>query len=222
MTGHAVGAELAGTGLLAYVVVGSGLTLGRLGADPAAGLFFHGIVVGLAVTVLIAVFAGASGAHFNPAVTLAVWRRGRIHGGVALRYVAAQIVGSVLGVLLANLTFGATALSLGATPRDGWGPLVAELVGTLFLVSLILILGGQGSSSWIGPGVGAWVAAMVFSTSSTGLLNPALTIARTLTDSYAGISPTSVPGLVTAQLLGGLAAVAGSSRLASASDLKGA
>lgn len=129
MTRQAVGAEFAGTGLLLYVVVGSGLAVGHLGTDAASGLFFHAVVVGLALAVLIVLFAAVSGAHFNPAVTLAMWRRGTTGGPLAVRYVIAQLLGAVAGVLLAHLSFSETAVSLATTPRTGWGPVVAELIG---------------------------------------------------------------------------------------------
>lgn len=97
MTRRAVAAECAGTGLLLYVVVGSGLTVDRLNAEPASGLFFHALAVGLVLTVLIVLFAAVSGAHFNPAVTLAVWRRHDLDALTAVRYVSAQVAGGVVG-----------------------------------------------------------------------------------------------------------------------------
>lgn len=197
MTRRDVSAEFVGTGLLLYVVVGSGLTLDRLDGDPTAGLFFHAVAVGLGLAVLIVLFAVVSGAHFNPAVTLAVWRRRGIDGVAALQYVAAQTAGGVVGVALAHLTFDRGLFLVSGTSRVGWGPM------------------------GIGPAVGGWVAAMIFASSSAGFLNPAVTLARTLTDSYTGIAPSSAPGFIAAQLLGAVLAVVVSTRLVSAPEPKG-
>lgn len=210
MNGQALGAEFLGTGLLLYVVVGSGLAIQRLDADPANGLFFHAAAVGLALTVLIVMFAAVSGAHFNPAVTLAVWLRGRIDGATAGWYLLGQFAGALVGVALAHVAFGEPLFSIAGTERAGWGVLSAELIGTLVLVLLILTLIDQNKTAWIGPTVGAWVATMVFSGSSTGFLNPAVTVSRTLTDSYTGIAPASMPGFVVAQLLGAVLALVAS------------
>ncbi len=221
MTRRAVLAEFAGTCLLLYVVVGSGLTLDRLDADPAGGLFFHALAVGLVLAVLIVLFAAVSGAHFNPAVTLAVWRRHGLDSPTAIRYVSAQVAGAVLGVALAHLTFEQGIFSVSTTSRVGWGPMAAEMIGTLVLVLVIVHLVDQDKRSWIGPAVGAWVAVMVFSSSSAGFLNPAVTLARTLTDSYTGIAPSSTPGFIVAQVLGAVLAVVVATRLSPIPEPKG-
>jgi len=106
MIDRAVACELVGTALLLFVIVGSGVTVQQLGADPAPSLFYHAVAVGLGLAVLIALFARTSGAHFNPAVTLAVWRRRSIGGQTALPYVAAQVVGAVVGLTVALVSFG--------------------------------------------------------------------------------------------------------------------
>lgn len=221
MKRRAVGAEFFGTGLLLYVVVGSGLTLGDLGAGAAAGLFFHAVAVGAALAVLIVLFSATSGSHFNPAVTLAFWRAGRIDASMASAYVAAQVAGAIAGVAVAHLSFGESVFRIAATARAGWGLVTAELVGTLVLVLLILVLVEQDKARLVGPAVGAWVAAMVFSTSSTGFLNPAVTVARAVTDSYTGIAPVNVPGFVVAQIVAGLVAVAAFGRLVPSPESKG-
>jgi glycerol uptake facilitator-like aquaporin len=213
--------EAVGAGLLLYVIAGSGLAVERLGADPADALFFHAIAAGVALGVLIALFANTSGSHFNPAVTLAMWRRGSLSGSTATQYVLAQVVGAFLGVWLALATFG-RSMTISTAETTRWESALSELVGTTVLVLLILGAVDQGRTSWIPGLAGGWVAAMVFSSSSTGFLNPAVTLARSFTDSYTGISPTTAPLYVIAQLTGALIAVFLSTRLLAPPDLKGA
>jgi glycerol uptake facilitator-like aquaporin len=189
MIGKATTAEFVGTALLAWVVAGSGLTVERLGSDGAGQLFFHAIAVGLGLAVLIALWSTTSGAHFNPAVTFAFWRRRTVDGTTALGYLLAQVTGAVAGVVLALLTFSGVNPSISSTDRGGWGPLLAELVGTLILVLVILALTDQARSSGVPAAVGAWVATMVFSSVSTGFLNPALTLARMFSDTPSPGSP---------------------------------
>jgi glycerol uptake facilitator-like aquaporin len=199
-------AEGLGTGLLLFVVVGSGIAAQGLGQEPGTQLFTHAVVVGLGLAALIAMFQPISGSHFNPAVTLAFWRSGDISLGEALRYVVTQLAGAVLGVIAANVTFGITAVSLSETVRSGIGLVVAEAIGTFVLVLSILLLVRTARAGLVPAVVGAWVAAIVFATSSTGFANPAVTIARVLTDSYTGIAPASVLAFVAAQLVAGLLA----------------
>lgn len=201
-------AEGLGTGLLLYVVVGSGIAVERLGADPASGLFVHAAVVGAALAVLIAMFISVSGSHFNPAVTLAMWRSGRATGRLAGGYVVVQLAGAVIGVVAAHLSFEVDPVSLAAVERSGAGRVLAELIATLVLVAVILILVDTGRTTSIPAAVGAWVATIVVATSSTGFANPAVTVARIFSDSYTGIAPRWVPGFVLAQVAGaGLAVV---------------
>ena len=199
-------AELAGTGLLLYVVVGSGIAAETLGSDGAAQLLAHAVVVGAGLGVLIALFAAVSGSHFNPAVSMAFWRSGALGGRDTAGYVGAQLVGAVLGVIAANAGFGRPMVMVATTARSGTGRIVSEAIATFVLVLVILVLVRTGRTSWIPAAVGAWVATIIFATVSTGFANPAVTIARTLTDTYTGIAPRSVVGFVAAQLLAGLAA----------------
>lgn len=199
-------AEGVGTGLLLYVIVGSGIAAERLGTDPAGQLLAHALVVGLGLGVLIALFATVSGSHFNPSVTLAFWRTGTIDSRRAGVFVTAQLVGAVVGVAAANFSFDLTAVSLSSTARTGAGLLVAEAVSTFVLVLVILALVRTGRSGAVPAAVGAWVAAIVFATSSTGFANPAVTVARMFTDTYTGIDPVSIPGFLAVQLLAGPAA----------------
>lgn len=206
-------AEGLGTGLLLFVVVGSGIAVERLGGDPAAGLFVHGAVVGAGLAVLIALFLSVSGSHLNPAVTLAMWRSGRASGRRAGGYVVAQVLGAVGGVVAAHVTFDVSPVSVAAVDRSGVGRPLAELIGTFVLVAVILVLVETDRSHSIPVAVGAWVAAIVVATSSTGFANPAVTVARLLSDTYTGIAPQWVPGFVLAQLVGAVLAVLVTRRL---------
>jgi arsenate reductase len=200
-------AEGLGAGLLLFVVVGSGIAAQDLGTDGATQLLAHALVVGLGLGALILLFQSVSGAHFNPAVTLAFWRTGRIDPGSASGYVLAQLVGGLAGVGLANLTFGEQVFAVSATARDGFGLVLAEGIATFVLVLVILALVRVGRPSAIPAAVGGWVAAIVFATASTGFANPAVTVARIFTDTYTGIDPTSVWAFLAAQLVAGLLAV---------------
>ena len=214
-TGRQLVAEALGTALLLFVVVGSGIAIADLGAEPASQLFAHGVVVGLGLGAFIALFAPVSGAHLNPAVTVAFWRTGAMDGRLAAGYVVTQVVGALAGVVVANATFGKPWLAVATTARDGVGRVSAEFVGTFVLVLLILGLVRSGRSVAIAPAVGAWVAAIVVATVSTGFANPAVTVARMLTDTYTGIAPGAVPVFVLAQLIAGVAAAAQSRASAS-------
>jgi glycerol uptake facilitator-like aquaporin len=220
MTTRAAVCELVGTGLLLYAIVGSGMTVDRLGTDPASGLFYHAIAVGLGLAVLIALMSPVSGSQFNPAVSISLWRRRLQTGATTVRYVLAQTIGAFLGLLLALFTFAETP-ARSTDQSVPLGAVVAELVGTMVLVLLILAALDQGRSSWIPAMAGGWVAVMIFSSSSTGFLNPAVTVARVFTDSYTGISPNRVFAFVVAQLVGGLAAVLLWTRLLMPLDMKG-
>lgn len=200
-------AEGIGTALLLYVIVGSGIAAETLSSDLGIQLFAHAVAVGLGLGVLIVMFQAASGAHFNPAVTLAFWRQRDLSGGEALGYSAAQLAGGFVGVVLANATFGEAAVAVSTVERGGLGRALAELIGTFVLVLVILALVRTRRVAAIPVAVGAWVAAIVFATVSTGFANPAVTITRTITDTFTGIAPVYVPGFVLAQLLGALCAV---------------
>jgi glycerol uptake facilitator-like aquaporin len=195
-----------GTALLLYVIVGSGIAVESLSNDRGVQLLAHSVIVGLALGALIDMLQNVSGSHFNPSVTLAFWRSSRIGLSDAFAYVAAQVVGAIIGVILANITFDLPAVFVSTTTRSGLGLVVAEAVATFVLVLIILSLVRTGRVGHIPAAVGAWVAAVVFATSSTGFANPAVTVARMLTDSFTGIAPVSVTGFLAAQILAGLSA----------------
>lgn len=196
-------AEGLGTAFLLVAVVGSALMAGRQSpGDPGFQLLVNAAATGAALVGLIATFAAVSGAHFNPAVSLAARLHGTLGTGPLLGYVAAQLVGAAGGVIVANVMFGRSAIEMASTTRAS-GPLwLSEVVAT---VGLLLVI--QGSSRSDRPdrvplAVGLWIAGAYWFTSSTSFANPAVTIGRTLSDSFAGIAPGSVPVFVAMQLIG--------------------
>lgn len=180
-------AEFLGTALLLYVIVGSGIAVDHYRTDGAGQLFVHAVTVGAALVALIAFLAPVSGAHFNPAVSLGFWLTRAIPGRKALAYVCVQIAGAIAGVAVANATFGDGFMTFSETIRNGVGKPVAELIATFVLVLLILGLVRAGRSDAIAPTVGAWIAAIIVATVSTGFANPAVTIARVLTARSLGL-----------------------------------
>jgi arsenate reductase len=205
--GRAALAELLGTALLLWTIVGSGIVVTHDG-PLIAQLFPHAVVIGLALAALIVMLAPISGAHFNPVVTLAAVVLGHLPRSRAAAYVAAQLAGAVLGVMTANVMFGLAAVSLSARSRSGLTLAASEVAATLVLVLLIFLMVHAGRSSGaIGAAVGAYIAAALIFTPSTAFANPAVTVARTLSDTFTGIAPASVPGFLAAQLAGALLAV---------------
>ena len=212
--GRRLAAEALGTGLLVAVVVGSGIAAQRLSPDDVGlQLLENALVTALGLTVLIAWLGPVSGAHFNPVVSLSSWWLGRRDGeGLAGRdlgaYVAVQCVGGVLGSLLAHAMFSEPILQLSGTVRDGPNLFLSEVVATFGLVVLIGALVRGGRQALAAPLVGAYIGGAYFWTASTSFANPAVTLGRTFTDTFAGIAWASVPPYVIAQLVGGALAVA--------------
>ena len=194
-------AEGLGTALLLVLVVGSGITVSGDG-DATTQLFAHAVVVGAGLAALIATLAPVSGAHLNPVVTAAAWWSGAIGTRLAGAYVAVQPVGAAVGVAVAHASVGLAPAAVATTPRDGIGLAVGEVVATAVLVLVILALVRTGRESAVPGAVGAWIAAAVVATSSAAFANPAVTLARTLTDTWTGITPASVPGFLLGQLAG--------------------
>jgi glycerol uptake facilitator-like aquaporin len=203
-----VAAEFIGTALLLAIVVGSGIMAERLaGGNDGVALLGNTIATGAGLVVLITILGPLSGAHFNPAVTLLFAARGALGWGRAAAYVPAQVVGAVLGVWLAHLMFDATILQTSPKLRAGFGQGVAEAVATAGLIGTIL--GGvRFAKAGVPMLVGLYITAAYWFTASTSFANPAVTLARSLTDSFAGIAPASVPLFLTGQaaglVLGGL------------------
>lgn len=201
-------AEAIGTAFLLAAIVGSGIMAERLsGGNIALALLCNAIATGAALTVLIFVFGPLSGAHFNPAVSIAFVVRGEMDTRSMATYVVAQFVGAILGVWLAHLMFELPVFQISTTVRSGPGQWVAEIVATLGL--LLIILGCMAKNpSAIPVAVGLYIASAYWFTASTSFANPAVTVARSLSDTFAGIAPAGVPFFVVAQLLGTIAAVA--------------
>jgi len=196
-------AELLGTGLLVAVVVGSGIAAQRLSpGDTGLELLENSIATALGLTVLILIFQPVSGAHFNPVVTLADRALGSaLSAGTITIYVVAQMIGGIGGALLANAMFAAPTL-LSTTDRATAGHLLGEVVATAGLVLLIFALVRTGRAALAGPAVGAYIGAAYWFTSSTSFANPAVTVGRIFTDTFAGIAPASAWPFLAAQLAG--------------------
>ena len=206
--GRRLTAEFLGTAGLLLAVVGSGVTASRGGPAPAQ-LFQHAVVVGTALAALIVTLGPVSGAHFNPAVTLVDALFGGLGRRAAVGYVAAQITGGVAGVVGANLLFGMPAVTLATTERAGVALAASEAVATFGLLVVIFGVVRSGRTGAVPATVGAWVAAAIYFTPSASFANPAVTIARALTDTFTGIAAAGIPMFLTAQLAGaGAAAMA--------------
>jgi arsenate reductase len=201
-------AELLGTGLLVTVVVGSGIAAARLSPDDLGlQLLENSLATALGLTVLILLFGPVSGGHFNPVVSLADWWLGRragsgLTGWELAGYGLAQVAGGIAGAILANLMFVVPVTELAATDRSGAHLWLGEVVATTGLVALILALARAGRGALAAPAVGAYIGAAYWFTSSTSFANPAVTIGRVFSDTFAGIAPGSVPGFLAAQLVG--------------------
>lgn len=206
MSSRALGAEFIGTAALLLAIVGSGITSAD-GAAASTQLFEHAAVVGAALFALILTLGPVSGAHFNPAVTLVDVCFGGLPRRTGAAYVGAQIAGAVTGAIAANLLFGLPAVALSATGRDGFALAASEAVATFGLLVVIFGVVRSGRVSSVPAAVGAWVAAAIYFTSSASFANPAVTVARALTDTYTGIAASSVPAFLLAQLAGGALAI---------------
>lgn len=197
-------AEFVGSALLAALVIGSGIAAQSLSpGDTGLQLFENAFATALGLPVLILVFATISGSHFNPVVSLVDAALGQRPWQDVLGYVPAQVAGCIAGAVLANLMFGGAALSISTTDRLGPGHFLAEIIATAGLVLVIFALARTGRGAVIPWAVGAYIGAAYFFTSSASFANPAITIGRMFSDTFAGIAPSSAPGYIAAQLLGG-------------------
>lgn len=201
-----LGAEAVGTALLLATVVGSGIMAERLcGGNVAIALLANTLATGAALVALILTFGSISGAHFNPAVTLA----DALEGGIAWRdapyYVLAQVAGALVGTIAAHLMFRLPVLSLSQHVRSGPSQLFSEFVATFGLLSIIWGCSRLRSNA-VAFAVGSYITAAYWFTASTSFANPAVTLARSFTDTFSGIRPADAPGFVVAQLAGALAA----------------
>ena len=196
-------AEAAGTMFLVAAAIGSGIAASRLSPqDTGLQLLESAIATGAALTALILALQPVSAA-FNPVITVIEAGEGTLGWGHAASAVSAQIAGGTLGAVIANLMFGLPAVSLATTARTGPGIWLAEVVATAGLVMVIGGTGRAGRADWTAFAVGGYITAAYWFTSSTSFANPAVTIARMLSDSFAGIAPRSVPVFLVAQIVGG-------------------
>jgi glycerol uptake facilitator-like aquaporin len=200
--GRRLVAEALGSGLLLVAVVGSGIMASRLSADAGVQLLANAAATAGALVALIWMLGSVSGAHFNPVVTLL----DRAFGDISTRdsgcYIAAQTVGACLGVIVANLMFEVPAIDPSTTTRSSVALWLSEVVAT---AGLLLVIHGcvrSGRSNVVAVAVGVWIGGAYFFTSSTSFANPAVTIARTLSDTFAGIAPSSAPMFIVMQLAG--------------------
>jgi glycerol uptake facilitator-like aquaporin len=195
-------AEWLGTAFLLAAVVGSGIMAQKLaGGNVALALLCNTIPTGAILVVPILIFGPLSGAHFNPAVTLAFAFRGEQPWGIAGTYVVAQIVGSIVGVWGAHLMFELPVWQFSLTQRTGFGQWLAEFVATFGLLLTIFGCAARTPSA-IPYAVGLYITSAYWFTASTSFANPAVTVARSLSDTFAGIAPGNVGGFILAQLLG--------------------
>ncbi|HEY3916314.1 MAG TPA: MIP/aquaporin family protein [Stellaceae bacterium] len=200
-------AEALGTAFLLAAVVGSGIMAERLaGGNTALALLANAIATGGALVALILTFGPISGAHFNPVVTLACAARGEVGRDAALLYIPAQFIGAVAGVWVAHAMFGLPILETSAHARGTVGEWLGEFIATFGLIGLILSASRHAPAS-IPYGVAAYITGAYWFTSSTSFANPAVTVARALTDTFAGIEPNHVLAFVLAELAGGACAL---------------
>jgi glycerol uptake facilitator-like aquaporin len=200
--------EAVGTAFLLATVVGSGIMGERLsGGNGALALLANTIATGAGLVALILTFAPISGAHFNPVVTLAdAWEGGTLWREVP-GYIVAQLLGAIAGVLVAHAMFGEAAFTASHHVRTGASQLFSELVATFGLLSVILGVSRR-NGQYTPFAVGAYITAAYWFTASTSFANPAVTIARSLTNTFSGIRPSDTPGFIAAQVVGALAATA--------------
>lgn len=197
-------AEAVGTAFLVMAVVGSGVAAQRLSPDDVGlQLLQNSLVTGAALVALVLALQPVS-ASFNPVVTLVERLTGRVTSRDAALLVGAQVVGGAVGCVLANLMFDLSAVDVSARERATGATVLAEVVATAGLVVVVLGSLRSGRSSTVAFAVGGYITAAYWFTSSTSFANPAVTLARTLTDTFAGIAPASVPAFVVAQVVGGL------------------
>ncbi len=202
-------AELLGSAFLAAVVVGSGIAAQRLSpGDTGLELMENAAATAAGLYAIILMFGPVSGGHFNPVVSLTDAFFGGLSWRDASAYLPAQIVGCIGGAIASNLMFGRAAITISAKYRASQAHFLSEIIATLGLLLVIFALARSGRSRTAPAAVGAYIGAAYFFTSSTSFANPAITIGRTISNTFAGIAPSSAPVFIAAQLVGGALAVA--------------
>lgn len=208
MNFRAVFAEFLGTGLLVAAVIGSGIMASNLSGDLLVALIANGISTVLVLGVLILTLGPVSGGHFNPVVSIALAIDQRFKAVRVVPYLVAQFAGAIAGAVLANVMFGSAAIQVSSKGMVSEGAAIGEVVATAGLVFIVLNLIKSKKSELIAVAVPAWIGTAYFFTSSTSFANPAATVGRIFSDSFAGIGPQSVPSFVIAQLLGAALGIA--------------
>lgn len=195
-------AETIGTAFLLATVVGSGIMAERLaGGNVAIALLANSLATGAILSTLILTFGNLSGAHFNPAVTMAAASQREINWTEATGYIFGQLSGAIAGVAAANAMFGLPVFSISQHPRSGRGQVFSELVATFGLI-LVVRVGARLQPRLIALAVGGYITAAYWFTASTSFANPAVTLARSLSDTFAGLRPRDVPAFVLVQFAG--------------------
>ena len=201
-------AEYTGTAALVCVVVGSGIMGTNLSNDSAVALLINALSTIFALALLILIIAPISGAHFNPAVSLVQVLRREMGGLEFLAFVSAQITGAITGAVIANVMFDLAAIQISSNERVTTGTLVGEVIATAGLITVIFVLVARAQEELIPVAVAAWIGSAYFFTSSTSFANPAVTIGRVFSDTFAGIDPVSVLPFIIAQLIGAMLGIA--------------
>ena len=197
-------AESIGVATLVCTVVGSGIMGANLTRDIALALLINSLATIFVLSILITLIGPISGAHLNPVVSLVERLRGQINNGELLTFVTAQILGGIAGTFAANLMFNLEVIQISSLNRVSTGSLIGEVIATAGLVSIIGILANTNRTNLISIMVPLWIGAAYFFTSSTSFANPAVTIARTFTNTFSGIAPSSIGPFILAQIVGGL------------------
>jgi len=195
-------AEFAGTAALVCIVVGSGIMGTNLSDDAGVALIMNTISTVFGLALLILTLGPISGAHFNPAVSLVMYATKNLSLKETLAYIPAQIGGAIAGALLANLTFDLPVLQFSDHARVTTGTLVAEVIATAGLLAVIQVFVARKNANHVAIAVAAWIGSAYFFTASTSFANPAVTIGRAFTDTFAGIAPASIMPFIAAQLVG--------------------
>ena len=195
-------AEFAGTALLVCIVVGSGIMGTNLSNDMAVALLVNTASTVFGLALLILVLGPISGAHFNPAVTLVMLAKKSIALGQAALYSVAQVLGGIAGAVLANVMFDQTAIQFSDKARITAGTFIGEVIATAGLIVVILVFVSRKNDNHVALAVATWIGSAYFFTSSTSFANPAVTVGRIFSDTFAGIDPASVAPFVLAQLIG--------------------
>jgi len=201
-------AEYIGTATLVCVVIGSGIMGTNLSKDSAVALLVNTFSTIFALALLILIIAPISGAHFNPAVSLVQVVRREMGGLEFVAFISAQIAGAITGAIIANVMFDLSAIQISTNERVSTGTFVGEVIATAGLITVIFVLVARSQEKLIPVAVAAWIGSAYLFTSSTSFANPAVTIGRVFSDTFAGINPVSVLPFIIAQLVGAMIGIA--------------